>query len=100
LSTALPIGKREIWLRKQHARNEAMTHSETLLNQLHLKTHNLMSKLLPKHVVTQLSSQQRHERQAIAEFFSEVSIVFTDMVSISLFFPPSSSSSSSISRCV
>jgi class 3 adenylate cyclase len=96
LSTALPIGKREIWLRKQHARNEAMTHSETLLNQLHLKTHNLMSKLLPKHVVTQLSSQQRHERQAIAEFFSEVSIVFTDMVSISLFFPPSSS----ISRCV
>merc|ERR1711865_1130494 len=56
-----------------------LEHSEKLLNQLHSKTHDLMPRLLPKHVVLQLSTQQRHERMAIAEFFSEVSIVFTDM---------------------
>ena len=79
VATALPLAQREIWMRKEFARKEAMEHSEKLLKQLHSKTHDLMSRLLPKHVVLQLSTQQRHERMAIAEFFSEVSIVFTDM---------------------
>ena len=82
VSTALPIGLREIWLRQEHARKEAIEHSENLLNVLKENTHTLMSRLLPTHVVMQLSTQQRHERKAIAEFFSHVSIVFTDMVSL------------------
>ena len=73
----VPIAKREAWARSEFGRKETIAHSEILLNELHSKTHALLSALLPPHVVTLLSTQQRHERRAIAEYYSDVSIIFT-----------------------
>ena len=79
LSTALPIGKREIWLRSSFAQQEAMKHSEDNLLDIHTRTQNMMARLLPAQIVQRLS-QQRHGRQSvIADYFHSVSIVFTDM---------------------
>lgn len=85
VSTALPIGKREIWLRSSFARKEAIKHSEDMLLDLHTRTQNMMARLLPSQIVKQLSSQQRHERKAIAHYFHSVSIVFTDMKGFTAF---------------
>ncbi len=85
VSTALPIGKREIWLRSSFARKEAIKHSEDVLLDLDTRTKTMMSRLLPSQIVEQLSSQQRHERKAIAHYFHSVSIVFTDMKGFTAF---------------
>ena len=79
LSAGVPIAKKEAWGRKDFGRKETITHSEILLNTLLLKTRGLLSALLPPHVVALLATQQRHERKAIAEYYSSVSIIFTDM---------------------
>ena len=76
VSAGVPIAKKEAWSRREFARKETIAHSEKLLLELHGKTHDLLSALLPTHVVLLLERQQRHhERQAIAEYYSDVSIV-------------------------